>query len=267
MPAGEDVLVSAGYGDLLGRTSGRRADRHPEVFVAEGSRAIRQLLDAGWPVRSVLLSESRLANQPDLAADAAAAGAVVYVAARDVLDRVAGYRVHRGALALARRPPARAVGEVVTGARLVLAVEGVNDLENMGSLFRNAAGFGVGAVVLDPTCADPLYRRSVRVSVGHVLRVPFARAGFWPADLEILKDAGFAVAALTPGGEVPLARAVMAAGGDRRWAVMVGAEGDGLSAAALGAADVSVRIPMAPGVDSLNVATAAAVALHRFSGL
>ena len=263
-------LGAAGYRNLVDRGRHRDADRLGEVFVVEGVRTIRQLLDQGWPLDSVLLSPSRIDGRPDLAADAASAGAAVYVAGQDLFDRIAGYHAHRGALALARRPPARRVESVVGPARLVLVVEGVNDHENLGALFRNAAAFGAGAVVLDPSAAEPLYRRSVRVSVGHVLRVPFARATTWPADLSVLPALGFTVVALSPAGRLTLddlapgAPARRESRGDR-WAVMVGAEGDGLSAEALAAADMAVRIPMAPGVDSVNVATAAALALHQLA--
>ncbi len=229
--------------------------------MAEGVRTIEGLLEQRWPLRSVLLSERRAAASPALVALARTAGAEVLVAPQTLFDRVAGYHVHRGALALAVRPPEREASGVVAAARAVLVVEGVNDFENLGALFRNAAAFGVGAVLLDPRAADPLYRRCIRVSVGHVLRVPFARVPEWPAGLSVLGRAGFTTVALTPGA----ARTVdeVAAAGPERVAVMVGAEGDGLSAGALAAADLTARIPMAAGVDSLNVATAAAVALHR----
>jgi tRNA G18 (ribose-2'-O)-methylase SpoU len=137
----------------------------------------------------------------------------------------------------------------------------LNDFENLGALFRNAAAFGVDAVLLDPQCADPLYRRSVRVSMGHVLRVPFAvLPGAWPDSLAALRD--FTVLALTPDPSATPLRDVPV---PPRWAVLLGAEGPGLSPAALAAADLRVRIPMAPGVDSLNVATAAAVAFAQLS--
>jgi tRNA G18 (ribose-2'-O)-methylase SpoU len=148
--------------------------------------------------------------------------------------------------------------------RSVAVLEALNDFENIGGLFRNAAAFGVGAVLLDPRCADPLYRRSVRVSMGHVLQVPFAvLPGAWPASLQPLRNARFRLLALTPR---PKARPLRRLSPPERWAVLLGAEGPGLSDAALGAADEWVRIPMAAGVDSLNVATAAAVTfahLHK----
>ena len=137
-------------------------------------------------------------------------------------------------------------------------VEGLNDFENLGALFRNAAAFGVDAVLLDPTCADPLYRRSVRVSMGYVLTVPFAvLPGTWPEGLATIRDAGFTLLAMTPDEAADDVRAVVC---PQRWALMLGAEGPGLSPGSLDAADQRVRIPMANGVDSLNVATAAAVA-------
>ncbi len=142
-------------------------------------------------------------------------------------------------------------------------LESLNDFENLGALFRNAAAFGVDAVLLDPQCADPLYRRSVRVSMGHVLRVPFAvLPGPWPSSLSVLRAAGFELLALTPDPSAERLRDVVT---PQRWAVLLGAEGPGLAAPTLAAADRRVRIPMADGVDSLNVATAAAVAFAHLT--
>jgi tRNA G18 (ribose-2'-O)-methylase SpoU len=142
-------------------------------------------------------------------------------------------------------------------------LEGVNDHENLGSIFRNAAGLGVDAVIFGSGCADPLYRRAVRVSMGHALLVPYARAMCWPADLNILRQNGFRLMAMTPDpAAVPLAAAIAQIGRDRL-AVLVGAEGPGLTSAAIRASDVSVRIPMSRGTDSLNVATAAALAFYE----
>ena len=276
----EDLRL-AGYRDLVDDVGRSRADRDPETFVVEGARTILGLLEQGWPLRSVLLSANRAANRPDVVTAAETAGTEIYVAAGDLMDRVAGYHVHRGALALAVRPPLRPVGEVVAGVRLAVVTEGLNDLENLGSLFRNAAAFGAGAVLLDPATADPFYRRSVRVSLGHVTRIPFTRVQPWPAGLEQVRAAGLMLVALTPAGDETLDDLLAAPGGAGPggagpggagpgscpgWAVMVGAEGPGLSDAALAVADHRVRIPMAGGVDSINVATAAAIALHRLSG-
>lgn len=227
-------------------------------FIAEGALVIRQLLRSPYRVRALLLTPRRLA---DLAGDLVSLEAPVYVGAPEVVNAVSGFHLHRGALASADRRPMPPLAAVVAGAARLVVAEGVNDHENLGALFRNAAAFGTGAVVLDPTSADPLYRRSVRVSMGQVLRVPFTRAGAraWPGDLERLRAAGFELLALTPGPDAEDLRSVRPS---PRWALLVGAEGPGLSAAALAAADRRVRIPMAPAVDSLNVATAAAVALH-----
>lgn len=233
------------------------------MFVVEGPRAVGTLIEQRWPLRSVLLSEKRAASRPDLVEAARSAGVEVLVAGQDLFDRIAGYPVHRGALALAERPAEREPSEVIVGRRLVLVVEAVNDFENLGALFRNAAALGAGAVILDPRTADPLYRRCVRVSLGHVMRVPFARMADWPGGLAGLRRAGFTLVALSPAGDPPIGD--VADGVSGPVAVMVGSEGEGLSAGALGAADLVARIPMAPGVDSLNVATAAAVALHRFN--
>ena len=237
----------------------RRYESERGVFIAEGLHAIRALLGSSYPVRSILVTDRQWGA---LRSDVAAAGsaAPVFVADREVLAAVAGFDLHRGAVAAAGRlPPARPAELLPDGPALVAVAEGLNDHENLGALFRNAAAFGVAAVLLDPTCADPLYRRSVRVSLGHVLRVPFARLDPWPERLGVLRDAGFEVVALTPAPDAePIDRLAGA-----RIALLLGAEGPGLSDAARDAADRRARIPMAPGVDSLNVATAAAIAFHR----
>lgn len=229
-------------------------------FVAEGALVVSQLLRSPYPLRSVLVTEK---GRRDLAAQLAGVEAPVYLVTQELAERIAGFHFHRGALAAADRLPLRPVSEVVEGVSLVLVIEGVSDVENLGSLFRNAAAFGVGAVVLDPTCADPLYRRAVRVSMGHVLRTPFTRAARWPEALRELGDKGYEVVALAPADEGDDVWSLAPAGTDRRVALVVGSEGPGLSGAALAALDRRVRIPMASGVDSLNVATAAAIALHH----
>lgn len=230
------------------------------IFIAEGVLVIGELLRAPYPIRSFLLTPARYAQ---LAPALEHQTAPVYVAEHRVMRKVTGFDIHRGAVAAADRLPLPAVADLVTDRRRIAILEGINDHENLGVLFRNAAAFGIEAVVLDPTCADPLYRRSVRVSMGHVLRVPFARAERWPEAIVDLADAGFDVVALTPrAGAVPVEEL------DRyrrrgRVAVLVGAEGPGLTPGALHRASLAVRIAMAPGVDSLNVAAAAAVAFHR----
>jgi tRNA G18 (ribose-2'-O)-methylase SpoU len=166
-------------------------------------------------------------------------------------------------LAAARRGPDRSLTQVIDGARTVAVLEGVNDHENLGSIFRNAAGLSVDAIVFGSGCADPLYRRAVRVSMGHALLVPYARATDWPAELKTLHQKGFRLLAMTPSPDAAPLPEAMAAVRDERVAVLVGAEGPGLSHAALRASDFRVRIPMSRGTDSLNVATAAALAFYE----
>jgi tRNA G18 (ribose-2'-O)-methylase SpoU len=156
-----------------------------------------------------------------------------------------------------------ALAEVLDGARTVAVLEGVNDHENLGSIFRNAAGLGVDAVIFGTGCADPLYRRAVRVSMGHALLVPFARARQWPGDLDELRRRGFRLLAMTPDPAAQTVAAAMAGLADQKVAVLVGAEGPGLTETAMRASDVRVRIPMSRGTDSLNVATAAALAFYE----
>jgi tRNA G18 (ribose-2'-O)-methylase SpoU len=238
------------------------ADRRPDrpggrgLVIAEGVTVVRRLLTSPYPPRAVFGVPAKVSQ---LASEVAAvAGAPCYCGSADLMARVVGFHLNRGVLATADRAPVPSVQELIGRSQHLVVLEGINDHENLGALFRNAAALGVDAVLLGPRCADPLYRRSVRVSMGHVLRVPFAPLRRWPEDLQVLRAAGFRVLALSPtGSAVPLARAGVATG---RVAWLLGAEGPGLSGAALGAADLVVRISMAPGVDSLNVATAAAIA-------
>ncbi|MHB8465819.1 MAG: TrmH family RNA methyltransferase [Acidimicrobiales bacterium] len=225
-------------------------------FIVEGEVAIRQLLRSSYPVRAVLLSPPLFARLKH-----AVAHHVVYVASLDVMREIAGFNIHRGAVASADRVPSPAVADLLRTSRRLAILEGLNDHENLGGVFRNAAAFGIDAVLLDPTCADPLYRRAVRVSLGHVLHVPFARMEGWPACLRTVTDAGFDLLALTPSADA------MALGeqhgGDAKLALMFGDEGHGLSDGALAAASRRVRIPMDRGVDSVNVAAAAAIVFHH----
>ena len=238
-----------------------RADRRPDrpggrgLVLAEGTVVVRRLLASGYPPRALLGVARRI---EDLAPDLRATDVPAYVTDADTMADVVGFHLNRGVLASADRAPSPDPASLVAGARRVALPEGVNDHENLGALFRNAAALGVDAVLVGPGCADPLYRRSVRVSMGHVLRVPFATCAL-DRGVAALRDAGFTLAALTPAGG-PSAPAALA--GHERLALLLGAEGPGLSDEALAAADVHVRIPMAGDVDSLNVATAAAVAFH-----
>lgn len=222
-------------------------ERQHGVFVVEGALAIERLLESSYEVRSVLLT-------PAMAERLAVPGALV--ADRDVIAAVAGFDVHRGALAIATRPAPRDADAMLAETTVVLSLERLNDHENVGVLFRVARALGADAVLLDEETCDPLYRRAVRVSLGHVLHVPFARS----ADpVETLRDNGFVAYALTPSGDTRVDELT----GAGRTALLLGAEGPGLRPETLARADHRVRIPMRDGVDSLNVATAAAIALQR----
>jgi tRNA G18 (ribose-2'-O)-methylase SpoU len=197
-------------------------------------------------------------------ADLPAGPAPVYAAGQDLLEKVTGFHVHRGVLASFHRRPLPSAAEVLATARRVALLEDVNNHTNLGAVFRGAAALGVDGVLLSPSCADPLYRRSVRVSMGEVLAVPYARLEPWPAALADVRAAGFTVLALTPAADaVPLQRLDDAA--RARPAMLLGAEGAGLSRQALAASDLRVVIPMSRGVDSLNVAAAAAVAFWELA--
>jgi tRNA G18 (ribose-2'-O)-methylase SpoU len=240
-----------------------RADRRPDrpggkgLVIAEGVVVVQRLLASAFPVRALLGIERRIA---ELAGELAGLDVPAYVTSAEVMSTVVGFHLNRGVLAVADRVPPADPERLVAGARRLAVLEGVGDHENLGSLFRNAAAFGVDAVLLGPGCSDPLYRRSVRVSMGHVLAVPFAPVTPWPGGLKWLRDQGFRVLALTPDTAAPpLSDALDGAG---RVAVLLGSEGPGLTSEALDAADLAVRIPMAGGVDSLNVATAGAIAFH-----
>jgi tRNA G18 (ribose-2'-O)-methylase SpoU len=237
------------------------------LFIAEGTKVITRAVAAGYPVRSVLLGKSRLADLPALgeAASAAPPGTPAYVVPDEVAESLTGYRVHRGALASLGRKPLPEVRAVIGDARRVVLLEDLVDHGNVGAIFRCAAALGVDAVVLSPRCADPLYRRSVKVSMGAVFAIPYARMTGWYDGLAELKSGGFRVLALTPDERAtPITSALRAA---EKVALLLGTEGDGLSARWLHEADEAVRIPMNPaaraaGVDSLNVVAAAAIACH-----
>src|SRR5947209_7732718 len=199
----------------------------------------------------------------ELRADLAGNSAPYYRVSAEVMAETVGFHLNRGVLAAARREPERSVADVVDGAGTVAVLEGVNDHENLGAIFRNAAGLGIDAVVFGSGCADPLYRRAVRVSMGHALLVPFARAADWPRELQTLQANGFRLLAMTPAADAKTLPAAMAEVRGERVAILVGAEGPGLSHAAMKASDHLVRIPMSRGTDSLNVATAAALAFYE----
>jgi tRNA G18 (ribose-2'-O)-methylase SpoU len=260
------------------------------LFVAEGEKVIRRAAAAGYRVRSLLATEQRAASLADLAA---ACGGPAYVVPAPVAEQLTGYHVHRGALAAMDRRPLPPVAEVLAGVRTALVLEDIVDHTNVGAIFRCAAALGVGAVIVSPRCADPLYRRSVKVSMGAVFAVPWARMDDWHGGLDTVRAEGFRLLALTPDPDaVPMipaapgapapeptaeeAGAIVTGGAagetvqlpaspGERTALLLGTEGDGLSSRWRRLADQSVRIPMDPGalaagVDSLNVVAAAAIA-------
>jgi tRNA G18 (ribose-2'-O)-methylase SpoU len=201
-----------------------------------------------------------LEDLADVVGDAEAAGVPVFVGEHDVIERLTGFHLHRGALAAMHRPVLPEVADVVAGARRVVVLEDIVDHTNVGAIFRSAAALGVDAVLVTPRCADPLYRRSIRVSMGTVFQVPWTRISPWPNGIEALRTAGFTVAAMALSDE-SVSLDELESSPPERIAVIVGTEGDGLSRRTVATADLTVRIPMAGGVDSLNVAAASAVAM------
>ncbi|QKW05546.1 RNA methyltransferase [Streptomyces sp. NA04227] len=236
----------------------RRREPAEGLFIAEGEKVIRRALDAGYRMRSMLLSAKWVDT---MRAVIEACEAPVYVISPELAEQVTGYHVHRGALASFGRAPLPSAADLVGSARRIAVLESVNDHTNVGAIFRSAAALGMDAVLLSPDCADPLYRRSVKVSMGAVFAVPYARVEPWPRGLEAVREAGFELLALTP-EETAVSLDEAAPHRRERVALLLGAEGDGLSRRALAAADARVRIPMAHGVDSLNVGAAAAVAFY-----
>src|SRR5215212_7704627 len=240
-------------------------DRRPDLpsgkglVIAEGVLVVQRMLASRFRPRAMLGTDRRLRELVD---DLDATDTPYYRVSTEVMAEVVGFHLNRGVLAAAPRPRELSVADVLDGARTVAVLEGVNDHENLGSIFRNAAGLGVDAVVFGTGCADPLYRRAVRVSMGHALLVPYAWTANWPQDLQVLRDNGFRLLAMTPDPTArPLARAIEEVA-DRKVAILVGAEGPGLTEHAMRASDMRVRIPMSRGTDSLNVATAAALAFY-----
>lgn len=255
----------ADYRDLTDVALRRVIEPEGGLYIAESAKVIARAIAAGHRPRSVLVQEKWLADVEQILADGSAqsppdAQVPVFVVSPDVAESLTGYAVHRGALASMHRPELPSVAEVVAGARLVVVLEDIVDHTNVGAIFRAAAGLGADAVLVSPRCADPLYRRSVRVSMGTVFQVPWTRLPEWSEARGVLHEAGFELAALALADDA-VSLDEFRARQPGRVALMLGAEGDGLSRRALEAADTVVTIPMAGGVDSLNVAAASAVAL------
>jgi tRNA G18 (ribose-2'-O)-methylase SpoU len=235
------------------------------LFVAEGRLLVRRLIeDRRHTLRSVLVSE---AAYRALEAMLAAARVPIYICEAPDFLSITGHDIHRGCLALVERPARMTVDAILASLppiTTVIVLEGVTNADNVGGVFRNAAAFGAGGVLLDPTCCDPLYRKAIRTSMAAVLRVPFARVDAWPDGLQALHELGFTIAALTP-REPAVTIDAFAASRPPRVALLVGTEGEGLTQQAESVADCRVRIPIAQDVDSLNLSVAVGIALHRLS--
>jgi len=234
------------------------------IFVAEGRLVVRRLLTASsFRPRAVLVTPSAMEALED--ALPARPDVPVYIVPKDVMEGVAGFNIHRGCLATGERPPRVDWRSCVARARRAVVLERVGDADNVGAIFRSAAAFGAGAVLIGPACADPLYRKAIRKSMGAALTLPFADADPWPATLRDLTADGWAVVALTPAADAMPLRDFTSMTRPPRVAIVLGHEGDGLTEEALAACEYKVRIPIRASVDSLNVATAAAIALYELS--
>lgn len=244
--------------DYVGLTDVVRRVRHePEkgFFLAEGLMVMRRAVVAGCPPRSLLLSPNRVADLPP---ELQGLDCPTYVVSPEVLQAVTGFHVHRGALGAFGRLPIPTPEHVLATTQRLLVLENVNSPTNLGAIFRSAAGLGIDGVLLNPLCCDPLYRRAMRVSMGEVLALPYAYLQSWPDGLAQVRAAGFQVLAMTPAADATdLGQVVLA--DDAKAALLLGAEGPGLTVEAMAGSDLRVRVPMARDVDSLNVAAAAAI--------
>ena len=239
----------------------RRVEPERGLYIAESEKVIRRALAAGHRPRSFLMAERWLTDLADVVERAEADGIPVYVGDHEVIESLTGFHLHRGALAAMHRPVLPSVGDLVAKASRVLVLEDIVDHTNVGAVFRSAAALGIDAVLVTPRCADPLYRRSIRVSMGTVFQVPWTRIDPWPDGIESLRAAGFTVAALALSDEA-VSLEELASSPPARLALVLGTEGDGLSRRTMAAVDLTVTIPMAGGVDSLNVAATGAVAAY-----
>jgi tRNA G18 (ribose-2'-O)-methylase SpoU len=252
----------ADYSKLTDVALRRRSEPAGGLYLAESSKVIERALRAGHQPRSVLAPESWLADLAPMLVDHPETP--VYVGAPEVLEGITGFNLHRGAIASMHRPPRPDPADLLVHAKTVVILEDIVDHTNVGAIFRAVAGLGADAVFVTPRCADPLYRRSVRVSMGTVLQVPWTRLPEWPEATPLLHDAGFEIAALALSDSSVTLHEYSQTAPDRV-ALLLGTEGDGLSRSALYAADKIITIPMLHGVDSLNVASASAVALYALT--
>ncbi|MDQ1570523.1 MAG: hypothetical protein QOF79_1197 [Actinomycetota bacterium] len=249
------------YRDLTDVALRRVSEPAGGLYIAESGKVIERALAAGHRPRSVLTLEKWL---PEVEPLLAPYDGLIYVGDNELLQSLTGFNMHRGALASMERPPLASVADIVAGATRIVVLEDIVDHTNVGAIFRSVAGLGADAVLITPRCADPLYRRSVRVSMGTVLQVPWTRLPDWPEGATVLHDLGFHLAALALAQDA-ITLDAFAASAPTKVALVLGTEGDGLSRAALREADSVVTIPMLHGVDSLNVASASAVALYALT--
>lgn len=251
----------ADYRDLTDVALRRTLEPEGGLYIAESAKVISRAIAAGHRPRSILVQPKWLDDVASLLETAELPHVPVFVVSDAVAEQLTGYAVHRGALAAMHRPMLPSVADVVAGARTVLILEDIVDHTNVGAAFRGAAGLGADAVLVTPRCADPLYRRSVRVSMGTVFQVPWTRIDAWPDGVAQLKDAGYVVAGMTLGeGAITLDELV--AQDHPNLALVFGTEGHGLTPEADRLLDLRVTIPMMLGVDSLNVAASSAVAFY-----
>ncbi|HEU4329831.1 MAG TPA: RNA methyltransferase [Lapillicoccus sp.] len=259
-PGTADLPLLADYVGLTDVALRRRTEPERGLYIAESEKVIRRALAAGHRPRSYLMAERWLTDLADVVADAERDGVPVFVGEYDVMEELTGFHLHRGALAAMQRPALPSVASVLSDARRVLVLEDIVDHTNVGAAFRSGAALGIDAILVTPRCADPFYRRAIRVSMGTVFQVPWTRIEPWPQEMSALRTAGFTVAALALEEDaVPLDD--LADDPPERLALVLGTEGDGLARRTVRDADLTIRIPMAGGVDSLNVAAAAAVAM------
>lgn len=239
----------------------KKLETEQGLYIAESEKVIRRALARGDRPRSFLMGERWLEDLADVVELAERDGVPVYVGEADVIESMTGFHLHRGALASMNRPVLASPEELLRDARRVVILEDIVDHTNVGAIFRSAAALGVDAVLVTPRCADPLYRRSIRVSMGTVFQVPWTRIAPWPGGVAALREQGWLVAAMALNGD-SVTLDELAARAPGRLALVMGTEGDGLGSRTVAECDLTVRIPMSGDVDSLNVAAASAVAMY-----
>ena len=250
-----EVFIGLRDADLRRRREAGGGDR-AGIFIAEGDVVVERALRAGYVLRSLLVDATRTNPLPDSVPDVA-----VYAAGPALVRKITGMAMHRGCLASFDRRPVPSAAEVLTGVTRVVVLENINNPTTLGVIARSAVGLGAEALILDPSCCDPLYRRASRVAMGEVFGLPYAYTARFPDGLDVVTDAGFSLLALTPDPTAePIDDLVFAP--DEKVALVLGAEGPGLTTETMDRVGRRVRIPIHGGVDSLNVAAAAAIACY-----